>query len=310
MGRLGVKTLFYAVALLTVLMVWALNGFADMSTAGLDSDLKKETLILKRDNINDLIDAYGTQIEAVDGLLLNLKMDQEWLDLKMLDIQAQDRLVPQELIESRNLMGEKQSRAAEERARLLEQIQVNTLALKNLEIPMGQKTIHDGKLIKSGNATPGDTGFVEEDLVSTDLEKELTTKIDAMGIGDWVELINGDPGLRLEVQLPILFAAGRSTITSSYEGFLKKIAVLAKPHEVFVLVNGVTDGAKSKKISNIDLGARRAAAIVNQLVRYGLPPSVFKITSRGEYQEGSHVEVKSPSLNRRAEITVYFSYPG
>ncbi len=310
MNRPGVKTLFYTVALLTVLMVWSFNGLADMAPAGLDPDVEKETLILKRDTINDAIGRYRSEIEAIDGLLLNLKMDQEWLDLKCLDIQAQERGLPQELIESRNLIREKQNRAARERKGLLEQIQAHTLALEKLGIPMDQKKIQGGKLFDAGDATPDNGHFVEEDLVSTDLGKELTTRIDAMGIGDWVELINDDSGIRLEVQLPILFAPGRSTIIGSYEDFLEKLATLARPHAVFVHVNGVTDTAKSKKISNIDLGARRAAAIVNRLVRYGLPPSIFKITSRGEYPEGSPVDATTPSLNRRAEITVYFSRTG
>ncbi|ACN17626.1 putative chemotaxis protein [Desulforapulum autotrophicum HRM2] len=310
MNRSGAKTLFYTVAFLTVLMVWALNGFADMAAVEINPDVEKEMLLLKRDNLNDAIDEYGAKIEAIDGFLLNLKMDQEWLDLKFLDIQAQDRPIPQELIESRNLMVEKQSSAIKERESLLEQIQAHTLTLKKLEIPMGQKRIQSKNLFETGEELPGNTDFVEDDLVSLDLEKELTTKINAMGIRDWVELANNNSGLRLEVQLPILFAPGRSTIIGSYEGFLEKIATLVKPYEVFVHVNGVTDGAKSKKISNIDLGARRATAIVNRLVKYGLPPSIFKITSRGEYSEGSHMKVNSPSLNRRAEITVYFSHTG
>ena len=310
MDRLGVKTLFYTVALLTVLMVGALDGFADVAPSGPDPEVEKEGLILKRDNLNDTINECRSKIEAVDELLLNLKMDLEWLDLKLLDIQAQDRRIPQELIESRNLIKEKQSRAARERERLLEQIQAHNLTLRKLETSLAQKTVQDRKMFETEAATPDNADFAEEDLVATDLEKELKVKINAMGIRDWVELINDGSGIRLEVQLPILFATGRSTILSSYEGFLEKIATLAKPYKAFVHVNGVTDGAKSKKISNIDLGARRAAAIVNHLVRYGLPPSIFKITSRGEYQPGSHVETKSPSLSRRAEITVYFSHTG
>ncbi len=310
MNNIGVKTLFCTAALLTVLMVEAPDGFADKAKTGLSPDAEQENIISKRDHLKDTITAHGAEIEAIDGLLLNLKLDLEWLELKWLEFEARDIFIPQELIESRDLIREKQNRAARERERLLEQIQAHTLHLKTLDAAMAQTTVQARKSPENGDAEPGDAHFTEEDLGPTDFEKELRTRIKAMGIEDWVELINQAPGLRLEVQLPILFAPGQSTLIGSYQGFLEKIAALARPYEVFVHVNGVTDGTKSKKISNIDLGAQRAAAIVNHLVAHGLPPSVFKITSRGEYPPGSQVDTKSPSLNRRAEITVYFSPAG
>jgi flagellar motor protein MotB len=332
------KRMFFAFILFSLFVACPFDGFAGMQVAaGLDSAEGQLSASLKRDVINDTIKEYETKINLLEERLVTIKMDLEWIDLRLVDIQAQKRMVPQELIESRKRLTEQQISMAGERDDLLEMIQAHRLSLENLNrrIQQGKINARQGNLNgqsstelfdsgSAGNYLAGGKGsnIVERDLneapanfsdsgfknpMENELERGLAAKINTLEIKDWVELIDDNSGLRLEVQLPILFASGSSTTTDSYDSFLKKIAALVKPHDAFIHVKGGADGSISKKISNIDLGAKRAAAIVNRLVQYGLPPSSFKITSRGEYQQEPHSDKKSPSLKRRAEITVYFN---
>lgn len=300
MSRTTVKKMFFTVVLLTALIMCSLNTSAD----DFDPGLEQEINILNRDSTKDKIREYEIEIEALDAMLLNMKIDEEWLDLKLLHIQEQKRIIPEILVESRKNLTEKKLYVTNRKKKLVELIEKHNVTIKSLEQRINQNSIQVQDLSLADDINSNKEYF------SSDIEKELKTKIDAMEIQDWVELIRDKEGLRLEVQLPILFASGKSTANSSYDAFLQKIASLAKPYDVHVHVKGFTDELKSKKISNIELGAKRAAEIVNQLVKYGMSPSIFKITSRGEYQQGSHVDKKSLSLKRRAELTVYFSSRG
>ncbi|MDY0220273.1 MAG: OmpA family protein [Desulfobacterium sp.] len=325
------KTMVFMVGLLTALLLSPFNGFANMSAiSGLDSAVDQHNLTLRRDNVSDTIKEYWIEINSLDERLLALKLDLEWFDLKLLDIQGKERLVPQELIDSRKRLIEQQALIAGEKENLLELIQNHALSVENLTNLIqqgkdkGESSIQlrnsggGGDLLASNKGSNIVEGDLDDDSVNVldggfrnpkvaELERRLRVKIKNLEISDWVELLDDNSGLRLEVQLPILFASGSSTTTSSYDSFFKKIAVLVKPHDAFIHVKGGADGFRSKKISNIDLGAKRAASIVNRLVEYGLPPSIFKITSRGEYQQDLPSGKTNPSLKRRAEITVYFN---
>ena len=302
MSRSNVKILFFPVVLLTALIICSLTTSAQDLYPGMEQEL----IIQNRDVNNDKIREYESEIEALDAMLLNMRIDEEWLDLKLLHIQNQDRIIPEILVESRQHLIEKKLYVTKQRAKLMELVQKHNLMVKNLDQQIDQlNSIKTNSISVQDLPLSNDTSL-NKDYFSPDIEKELKAKIDAMEIQDWVKLIRDNQGLRLEVQLPILFASGKSTANASYDEFLKKIASLAKPYDVHIHVKGFTDELKPRKMSNIELGAKRAAKIVNQLIKYGMSPSIFKITSRGEYQQGSHVDKKSPSLKRRAEVTVYF----
>lgn len=304
-----VKILFYAVALLTTPILISL--FWGTSYASTDVYFENELIILNRDAAKDTVKEYQIKVDLINETLLSLKMEQEWMDLKLLHIREQDRIAPQVLVESRKKIIKKQLFLQKKKKRLMELIEKHRDVIKKLDDRIKENSGLYENLSQIGEAEIDET-FDERShepvYSSPDIEKELKGKIKKMDLQDWVELIKDGSGIRMEVRLPILFASGKSTSSESYKAFLKKLARFTKPYQVLVHVKGFTDKLKSKKISNIELGADRAAKIVNLLVKYGMSPSVFKITSRGEHQKGSHVDKSSLSFNRRAEITVYFQF--
>ena len=141
-------------------------------------------------------------------------------------------------------------------------------------------------------------------------KSELQSAIKNSGLGDWVEIVETGPCLRMETTLPILFPSGSATVVKEYKPFLKKLAVFLKPYDVKVFVNGYADTVPIKSRtypSNFELGATRAANIVHLLVRSGLKPAIFKIASAGEYRFAAKGMSKQKSFERRAEVTVIFS---
>ena len=309
-----VKTLFYTVGLLTAFIL-NISYSSELSAV-----LEQEAIIIKRDNINSSIKEYETTIKTFNKEFLKLKKDVEWLDLKMVHIQDQHRIIPEKLIEARILLIEKQIFRNEKKQRLIERIQNQKITMSNLNKLIAKNKIGVESIFKLSDITIADTKITDAKIadikiidinnnklfLTTNVEKELKNKILRMELQDWVELIKDNTGIRIEARLPILFASGTSTVNNAYQEFLKKIAKLTKPYDVLVHVKGFTDKLVSKQISNIDLGAKRAAKIVNQLVKYGMQPSVFKITSREDHKKSEHVKTTSNTLNRRAELTVFF----
>ena len=117
--------------------------------------------------------------------------------------------------------------------------------------------------------------------------------------------------LTLETRLPILFGSGKSSIAKEYRRFFKKLAGVLKPYSVRVEVEGFADRTRTrgKKASgNMELGARRAASVVNELVKHGMDPARFTIKSRGEY--GLPSRKKKDPMMRRAQVTVIFPKEG
>ncbi|WP_300461142.1 OmpA family protein [Desulfobacula sp.] len=141
-------------------------------------------------------------------------------------------------------------------------------------------------------------------------KSELQAAIKGSGLGDWLEVVETGPCLRMETTLPILFSSGSATVAKEYKLFLNNLAVFLKPYDVNVIVSGYADTVpiKSKTYpSNFELGATRAANIVHQLVRSGLKPAIFKIESAGEYRFAAEEMSKQKSFERRAEVTVIFT---
>ncbi|MBI9092169.1 MAG: OmpA family protein [Desulfobacterium sp.] len=151
----------------------------------------------------------------------------------------------------------------------------------------------------SGGATGAKIGY-----------EELRGAIKKAGLQDWVDVVGDGTCVRIENQLPILFASGKANLVNEYKVFLKKFARFLKPYDVRIHVDGYADTDPihtARYPSNFELGATRAANIVHELVRNGLKPSVFKIGSTGEHRFYANKTSKRKLLERRAQVSVIFS---
>lgn len=303
-----VKILFYTVVFLT--SSFFLPPHIVYTTEFYSNAQDASNLIIERDTIHDTMREHETQIEALNQRLLNLKMDQEWVRLKIEAIKSQHRIIPQALIESKNNLLNKQKVIEEEKRRLMEQVRIHKNAIKKKNLIINKS--RPGMTNQGGITTDdlfSDVNKKDSHLISmsdSGAKERLKKEIKALDLEEWVELIDDPSGVRLDFYMPILFPSGKSKVNDSYNDFLSKLAKLTKPYDVKVHVKGYTDSLKSKSISNIELGAKRAAKIVNELIKYGMHPKVFQVSSRGEYRKGSHVNKKNHAFNRNAELTVYF----
>lgn len=89
--------------------------------------------IIERDVVNDQVKEYETQLEFIENDILNLKLEQEWLYLKISNIHDQNRLPPQELKESRKALTQKIAAAQAIKNRLLEFIQGHNADMEQLK---------------------------------------------------------------------------------------------------------------------------------------------------------------------------------
>ena len=115
----------------------------------------------------------------------------------------------------------------------------------------------------------------------------LENRIKQFGIGDWVKVVKLNDELWVKTVLPILFPSGSAVIADEYDPFLKNLALFLIGQRFWVYVDGYADPDPIRTIrfpSNFELGAIRAANVVHHLVRNGLPPSVFKLATSGQYR--------------------------
>ena len=136
---------------------------------------------------------------------------------------------------------------------------------------------------------------MKESLIRAGLENHFEVGIDG-------------PGLVLESVFPILFDPCKFTLTDAHKMFLGRLAGFLKSYPVLVDVTGFTDYRKIRgtKMTNIELSAKRAGAVVDQLRKNGMKSSVFKITGMGEYKKCLEKSERCRVLSRRADITIHF----
>jgi chemotaxis protein MotB len=274
---------------------------------------------IEKQNLDMKVRQYRERVEEIERDNLERKMDEEWVMLKILHIQDQDRQVPSELKKSLEVTRKKMGVARREISRLREYIAAHEKRLRALSAAQEKETPVAAPLpgpvegvkppgivpapLPTPAALPAPRGGASARV------EEIARRIRTADLSDWVELIEGEEGLRLETRLPILFASGKTAIAKEYRRFFKQLAGLLKPFPVRVKVEGFTDRSRGKKkaSSNLELGARRAASVVGELVKNGMDPGVFEIASRGAYGVSSAVDSRrSKALSRRAEVTVYF----
>ncbi|MCP4720625.1 MAG: OmpA family protein [Desulfobacteraceae bacterium] len=230
----------------------------------------------------DIVKKYTNQIAFIQLEIQKIKQDMEWMSLKIKQKEDFGRFVPQKLYDS---MEFKQSK-------------INALMKLNnrYENLLKQKK----SLVREDNSQSGpNSGF----------EQRLRKRIVQSDLEGWFEIVPNAPPLRIENRLPILFGSGSAAIPKGYAPFLKKLAALVKGYDVRILVDGFADQdpIHTKQYrSNFELGAARATSVVQALIKYGIKPSVFKISSTGEYRFDSHKAKEWKNLQRHVNIIVVF----
>jgi outer membrane protein OmpA-like peptidoglycan-associated protein len=147
-------------------------------------------------------------------------------------------------------------------------------------------------------------------------EQELRDALLKAGLDarfDLFDLAPGDSGILMETNVPILFDTCKFTLADEHRKFLSQLAEFLKPYQVppyrvSIDVEGFSDyrKIKGKKMTNIELSAKRAGAVVAELKKGGMKPSIFKITGMGEYKRCLEKSDRCRWLSRRADIAIHF----
>ena len=274
------------------------------SFAGPVSSYSKNAFpVIERDTTHDTIREYETQLDFLNSELLNLRMDREWICLKIARIQDQNRLIPQRLKEYRINLTKKIIGAVKNKNRLIKLIKEHQNSIKQLNRQINN--VKDLDFFHS--QAPLDKA--SQEFPTANLEKKLQSQIEKAKLQNAVEMIHDDSGLILKTTFPILFDSCQYTMKNEYKIFSSKLAFLLKHYDLFIDIQGFTDDIKIKGnyMTNIELSAKRAGAVVRELQKNGMKDSIFKITGMGEYRKCVKNRVICRALSRRVDITVHFN---
>jgi len=255
-------------------------------------------------SIGELESAIGecrNQSHVLDKQIQNIQKDIEWLNLKVSRIKDSGRQLSHRLKVSVISKEKRITRLINDKKKLgikLTEYQEVYQAKMNGGKPISIKPDIAAVDVPDGAASRGK-------------DSDIAMAVKKAGLDDWVEVLNADGSCtRMNNSLPILFSSGSAVLSKEYKPFLKKLARFLKPYNVKVYVNGFADSdpiRTPKYPSNLELGASRAANIVHQMVRYGLKPDIFKISSTGEYRFAAKILSHKKAFQRRATVTVIFA---
>ncbi|MCL2039489.1 MAG: OmpA family protein [Bacteroidetes bacterium] len=115
-------------------------------------------------------------------------------------------------------------------------------------------------------------------------------------------------GMRLVIPNKFLFASGKATILSESVEMLDSLALIIKPLNMQIQIDGHTDAVPIKSFnytSNWGLSATRAVNIVEELVKRGVPAS--NLVARGFADQrpiADNITEEGKEQNRRVEIII------
>ncbi len=263
-----------------------------------------------KDELKTVLKEYRSQIVVLEGQIRAIQKEADWLVVKIGRIVDSERNAPAALNASVAAKKNRIAHLKKEKARL-EKI----ITRYDLD--------HQGQAVKSDSQFSTVKPVSVKTLADTSLEiagapktSDIVTAVKKAGLENWVDVLDGGDGCAtLNNTLPILFSSGSATLAKSYTHFLKRLSHFLTPYDVKVYVSGFADSdpiRTAKYPSNFELGASRAATIVHEMVKYGLKPDIFKISTSGKYRFAAKVPSKNKPFQRRAQLTVVFnnSYNG
>ncbi len=266
--------------------------------------------------ISESIMECRRQIDSITNQISLLKENRAWLNSKIDDIKDFNRQVPESMEKSIVFKTWKINALEKIKKRLTANLKDLVKKSENtdrafLSSPAGnrKKTSVQDKKYRDEKAYVSiqRTG---ESAKKNNFTKELQRRIKKLGLENWVEIVSNGKCCRLVTTLPILFASGSSKIAGTYKKFFKKLADLIRGYDVRVGVDGYADidSIHNKRYpSNFELGAARASNVVHELVKYGIKPSVFKISTTGRYRFNARGISKKKVVERRADLTIIFT---
>jgi len=225
---------------------------------------------------------YVDEIDFIQSEIDKIKDDLKWLSSKVEKMEGNKLFVPEKMYNSLDFKKTK--------------IQLLTRLQKKFETLSGM------------NRAIGDLNKVmippkDQSCSVAFLEK----RIKQSGLSDWLELVEDQNTPRFENRLPILFVSGSARVANEYKTFMKNLSSVLKGCTVRVFVDGYADIdpiSTNRYPSNFELGAARAASVIHTLVEDGINPSIFKISTTGQYRFQKHKASEWKSLERHVNITI------
>ena len=253
---------------------------------------------------------YNGKVWDLDRELISVKSHREWVNLQIERLRFKNKPIPEDMNEALNTLDEKIDAIEREKATLEMLMDKNIKRLselewevKNFSKKIGESPdwfIINPKIEKK--MQPVVKGGGESVQLITDM---LAKSPKWPEIQKWVEITSEDEGVFLRNSLPILFGSGKASVPNDYVPFLNNLAVLLKPLDVEIVVEGFTDsqplkGNKSFR-SNYELAATRAANVAGVLMNAGFPSERIRIISHGGEKTP---KAEKPTVNRRVSISV------
>ncbi|WP_321491547.1 OmpA family protein [uncultured Desulfobacter sp.] len=257
--------------------------------------------------LEGILGDYRTQLNILNDQLHDTQKDLDWLVVKINGISDSGRYVPGVLHESVGLKEKKISQLKAQR-KYLDEVIASYQKIYETKKKLGHEKT---QITVSSISDMNDSVKVLDKSNMTANLGGIEQAVKNAGLEDWVEVLEGDGSCaKINNSLPILFSSGSAALAKEYKSFLKKLALLLKPYDVKVYVNGYADPdpIHTKQYpSNLELGASRAANVVHEMVRNGLKPDIFKIGSTGEYRFAAKMQSSKKTFQRRVQVTVVFS---
>lgn len=180
------------------------------------------------------------------------------------------------------------------------EIEITRLKQENENLRMeNDKLRAENQVLKSSTETIAGLAREIEEL----LEALRKQGIEGVGI---VKGPNGESGVRMEAD--ILFASGKADLTPTGTSILKRVAAELKTRPVRLNIVGHTDtdpinvSAKENPTrTNLELGMRRALAVMVVLKKEGIPESRMTLASKGFSEP---VDPANKRRNRRVDIWI------
>jgi chemotaxis protein MotB len=139
-----------------------------------------------------------------------------------------------------------------------------------------------------------------------DIQKELTSLVDANGLSAMVSVHREERGVVVSFMDALLFKSGSASINPQHNVLIKKVVSVINSVDNYIRVEGSTDNVPIRNgqfDSNWELASQRAINLVYVLIGQGVDPTRLSVTSYGEYRPIAKNDSRANmQLNRRVDI--------
>ncbi|MEH6470203.1 MAG: flagellar motor protein MotD [Halopseudomonas sp.] len=184
------------------------------------------------------------------------------------------------------------------------------------QVPVGDLALREpnrdiGLLDQQPAELPGQLEPVSEDAEAQELKQiqsDAKARFQELIADGELSISANKLWIEIEIGSGVLFQSGRATPSQSADPILEALALLLKPHDNPIHVEGFTDNQPMQSDlfpSNWELSAARAAGVVRMLAHFGVAPERMAAVGYGQFQpKVSNLSAKGRSKNRRVVIIV------